>query len=236
VTAVREARFLPVLSMAMIIALVARVFDLFDPLRGFPVVKVLTVTVALAFLAAPRRSRPAFARSSVARTFLWFVALACVSVVFSDWRGGSFGVVTGAISASSEFTNFQIGFTEPALFDRDLLAGFLLYNNETNFDEQSFQTASFGFEPRIGFPVSENGRLTLRYEISSTDIYDTLDDTSLIIVDDLGLARSFHSDSRQSLKNEHFNGEALCASSYFRSWGDGQANRIHTSLSPSPQT
>ena len=36
---------------------------------------------------------------------------------------------------------------------------------DRNFDEQSFQTTNIGFEPRIGFPLSENGRLTLRYHI-----------------------------------------------------------------------
>ena len=94
--------------------------------------------------------------------------------------------VSATISGSSQFANFEFGFTEPALFDRDLLAGFNIYYRNRNFDEQSFQTSNVGFEPRIGFPLSENGRLTLRYRISQDDIYDVQDDTSLIIENEEG--------------------------------------------------
>jgi outer membrane protein insertion porin family len=94
--------------------------------------------------------------------------------------------LTGAISASTQFANYQLGFYEPALFDRDLLAGFLLYYRDTNYDEQSFNTSSIGFEPRIGFPLSENGRLTVRYQISQDDIYDVAADTSRIIQNEAG--------------------------------------------------
>jgi outer membrane protein insertion porin family len=41
-------------------------------------------------------------------------------------------------------------------------------------------------EPRVGFPLSENGRLTLRYRLSQDDIYDVLDDTSRIIQEEAG--------------------------------------------------
>jgi outer membrane protein insertion porin family len=66
------------------------------------------------------------------------------------------------------------------------LAGFNIYYRNRNFDEQSFQTKNVGFEPRIGFPLSENGRLTMRYQISQDDIYDVQDDTSLIILNEEG--------------------------------------------------
>ena len=94
--------------------------------------------------------------------------------------------VSGTISASTQFSNYAFGFVEPALFDRDLLAGFNLYYRNTNFDEQSFKTKNIGFEPRLGFPLSENGRLTVRYQISQDDIYDVQDDTSLIIENEEG--------------------------------------------------
>ena len=94
--------------------------------------------------------------------------------------------VTATISASTQFANYEFGFFEPALFDRDLLAGFNVYYRDRNFDEQSFNTSSIGIEPRIGFPLSENGRLTLRYRLSQDDIYDVADDTSRIIEDEEG--------------------------------------------------
>ncbi len=108
-----------------------------------------------------------------------------ISVIERNFLGRG-QTVSGSISASAENQNIEIGFTEPALYDRDLLAGFNLYWRETDYDEQTFQTSSYGFEPRIGFPVSENGRLTLRYRISRDDIYDVEDDTSLIIINEEG--------------------------------------------------
>ncbi len=94
--------------------------------------------------------------------------------------------ISATVSASTQFGNYEFGFVEPALFDRDLLAGFSIYYRNRNFDEQSFQTKNVGFEPRVGFPLSENGRLTLRYRISSDDIYDVQEDTSLIIENEEG--------------------------------------------------
>jgi len=89
--------------------------------------------------------------------------------------------LAASFSGGSQFSTLEFGFTEPALFDRDLLAGFRIFNRDRNFDEQSFKTTNRGFEPRIGFPVSENGRLTLRYKIASDDIRDVSADTSEVI-------------------------------------------------------
>jgi outer membrane protein insertion porin family len=94
--------------------------------------------------------------------------------------------VTAAVSGSTQFANYEFGFFEPALFDRDLLAGFSVFYRDRNFDEQSFKTSTLGVEPRLGFPLSENGRLTLRYHLSQDDIYDVLDDTSRIIQEEAG--------------------------------------------------
>jgi outer membrane protein insertion porin family len=94
--------------------------------------------------------------------------------------------VSATIAGSSQFGNFELSFTEPALFDRDLLAGFSIYYRNRDFREQSFRTSSVGFEPRLGFPTSENGRLTLRYRLSWDDIYDVQDDTSRIIQEEEG--------------------------------------------------
>jgi outer membrane protein insertion porin family len=93
-------------------------------------------------------------------------------------RGQTF---TATISASSEFANYELGFYEPALFDRDLLAGFSIFYRDRNYEEQSFNTSSIGIEPRVGFPLSENGRLTLRYRLSQDGIDDVQDDTSRVI-------------------------------------------------------
>ena len=94
--------------------------------------------------------------------------------------------LSGAISGSTEFSNYQLGFFEPALFDRDLLVGFTAYYRDSNLEEQSWETTNIGFEPRIGFPLSENGRLQLRYQLSSDEIRDVSEDTSLIIINEEG--------------------------------------------------
>ena len=94
--------------------------------------------------------------------------------------------VTASLSGSTEFANVEFGFFEPAMFDRDLLAGFNIFYRERNFDEQSFQTTNLGIEPRVGFPLSENGRLTLRYRLSQDEIREVEDDSSQIIRDEQG--------------------------------------------------
>ena len=56
--------------------------------------------------------------------------------------------VTATFSGCTQFANVEFGFFEPALFDRDLLAGFNIYYRNRDFNEQSFQTTNLGFEPR----------------------------------------------------------------------------------------
>jgi outer membrane protein insertion porin family len=94
--------------------------------------------------------------------------------------------LSAAFSGSRQFQSLEFGFTEPALLDRDLLAGFTIYRRQRDFREQAFATRNTGFEPRLGFPISENGRLTLRYRLSEDEIRDVADDTSPIIAREAG--------------------------------------------------
>ncbi len=91
-----------------------------------------------------------------------------------------------AVTGSGQFANVDFTFLEPALFDRDLLGGFQIYYLDRNFNETAYKTRNIGFAPRIGFPVSENGRVTLRYVLSQDEIYDVADDSSLIIQEEEG--------------------------------------------------
>lgn len=91
-----------------------------------------------------------------------------------------------AFTGSSQYSNVDFTFLEPAMFDRDLLAGVQIFYRDRNYNETAYKTRNIGFVPRIGFPVSENGRLTLRYTIGQDDIFDVKDDTSLIIRDEQG--------------------------------------------------
>lgn len=82
---------------------------------------------------------------------------------------------------------FDLTFREPAFLDRDLnlgLNGF--YRDEDLDNESSFELTSVGFVPSLSFPISENGRLRLFYEISDTNIRDFNDDVSPLIQADDG--------------------------------------------------
>ncbi len=91
------------------------------------------------------------------------------------------------VQVSGDSRVFDLTFREPAFLDRDLDAGFnIFYRDEDLDDESDFQLTSIGFEPNFGFPVSENGRVSLFYEISDTDIRDIGPTTSPLIAVDEG--------------------------------------------------
>ena len=79
---------------------------------------------------------------------------------------------------------FSLSFSEPALFDRDLAAGFRLYFKNSDRSESSFQTTNFGFEPNIRFALGENTQMRLSYRLSSDEIRDVAAGASSVIVSD----------------------------------------------------
>ncbi len=82
----------------------------------------------------------------------------------------------GQVSQSLSF-----GFTEPALFDRDLSVGFDVYYRSADRNESSYQTTSIGFDPKMDFPLGEDARATIGYRLTSVEIRDTTPDTSILI-------------------------------------------------------
>lgn len=97
--AMRESRLLALTTAGLVVVLVSRFFDIFPALVGFPAVRVLTVVAVLTYALAPRRERPVFASSGIARLFGWFVVICFLSVPFSVWRGASVGMLLGPIAA-----------------------------------------------------------------------------------------------------------------------------------------
>lgn len=73
-------------------------------------------------------------------------------------------------------------FTEPALLDRDLLGGISVYYRQVDRSESSFQQTNIGIKPRIAFPVSENSRLEVAYNLSNDEIRDVNAGASILIV------------------------------------------------------
>jgi outer membrane protein insertion porin family len=77
----------------------------------------------------------------------------------------SFGIQAGVDSR-----NFSFSFTEPNLLGRDLSFGIDTNYQSTNSQNALYDTSSASLRPRIGFPISENGRLTLYYAYDYTDV------------------------------------------------------------------
>lgn len=68
-----------------------------------------------------------------------------------------------SFSTASEEQEYFFSFFEPAFLGRDLRAGFVLRYQERDPDQARWTTSVGEFRPTLRFPVSENGRLTLRY-------------------------------------------------------------------------
>lgn len=68
-----------------------------------------------------------------------------------------------SISTAEEATRYGINFVEPNLLGRDLAFGLNIDYSEANSSFSSFDTNQLLVQPSLSFPVSENGRLSLRY-------------------------------------------------------------------------
>ena len=74
------------------------------------------------------------------------------------------------LSASSRTRRARVQFTEPRFLSRNLLAGFTVFANRTDFREAGFVSDSIGGGVNVGFPISDFGRLSLNYLIKNDDI------------------------------------------------------------------
>ena len=75
------------------------------------------------------------------------------------------------VSVSGTRETIDVRFTEPRFLDRNLAAGFDLFRVNSDFlSEASFQTASTGASLRLGFPVTAQANLQLRYTIRTDDV------------------------------------------------------------------
>ena len=74
------------------------------------------------------------------------------------------------VQASSRTRSVDIRFTQPYFLDRNLAAGFSLFNNRTNFRESGFVRDRIGFGLNAGFQISEYGRGNLQYLFTRDDV------------------------------------------------------------------
>jgi outer membrane protein insertion porin family len=85
-----------------------------------------------------------------------------------------------ALNTSASNALFSFGFTEPSLLARDLAFGLNMSYRQTDNDNALYDTTTAVFSPSFTFPISENGRLQLRYAAEYTDITDVSTDSALI--------------------------------------------------------
>ncbi|MBE9520543.1 MAG: outer membrane protein assembly factor BamA [Proteobacteria bacterium] len=78
------------------------------------------------------------------------------------------------VNLSGTSTRFNISFTEPHLYDTQLMAGFDLYRWERDYD--TYVRDSQGFAARLGYPVWELWKMILSYGFDDTDLKDIDDD------------------------------------------------------------
>lgn len=91
-------------------------------------------------------------------------------------RGQTVGI---NVATTSDDANSSITFVEPAFLGRDLRFKFNAYYNQANNDSATYNTRTIGIIPAIEFPVSEQGRVELRYFLKQskiTSVYAGLDE------------------------------------------------------------
>ncbi|MEM1360086.1 MAG: outer membrane protein assembly factor BamA [Pseudomonadota bacterium] len=93
-------------------------------------------------------------------------------------RGQTFGFQVGL---GVDNLNTSLSFSDPYLFGRDLIGGASIFYRATDNFNADFDTSELGFQPSLNFPVSENGRLGLRYQIADEDISNVTSDSSEIL-------------------------------------------------------
>lgn len=92
-----------------------------------------------------------------------------------------------ATTIAGERTEFDVGLTEPYFMDRDLAAGIDLFHMTRDLlDESSYNQRRTGAGLRLGYPLSENWRQTLRYRLERNDIFDIQNGASRYIRDQEG--------------------------------------------------
>ncbi len=96
-----------------------------------------------------------------------------------------------AITYAGERTEYDLSFTEPYFLNRDLAAGFDLFHITRDLqDEASFDQERTGGAVRLGYPLSENWRQSLRYGYEKNIIEEVSDDASLFIREQSGTRRT----------------------------------------------
>jgi outer membrane protein insertion porin family len=79
--------------------------------------------------------------------------------------------LTVSMQAGSRSQNYQLGFTEPFLFDRNMTAGFDIYKRTLQYIGQ-FTQASTGGSTTFGLPMGAFSRMFLNYSLENVRVRD----------------------------------------------------------------
>ncbi len=90
------------------------------------------------------------------------------------------------VQSGSENTRSRLSFREPAFLGRDLTFGLDASYVTTDYDTGAYQTRVTSISPSLGFPVGENSRVSVFYEIAKENIFDVVADASPIIAAEEG--------------------------------------------------
>ena len=74
------------------------------------------------------------------------------------------------VSTASDARRYGLRFVEPSLLGRDVSFALELDYSQTNSSYSTYDSTRFKFQPSLTFPVSENGRLQLRYTAEETEV------------------------------------------------------------------
>ena len=99
--------------------------------------------------------------------------------------------LTLSLQAGDRAQNYQLAFTEPFLFDRNITGGFDIYNRSLQYIGYYTQK-SRGLNLVFGFPVADFTRMFMNYsfeKVRMTDLNEALFDTSCILRPDRMLRR-----------------------------------------------
>ena len=92
-----------------------------------------------------------------------------------------------ALTVSARRQEIDLSFTEPYFMDRDVAAGFDVFSQTVDLqDESSFDRETIGFAVRVGYPLAERLRHSVSYTLKSDEVSNIEANTSQFIADQEG--------------------------------------------------
>lgn len=110
-----------------------------------------------------------------------------------------------AADISSVTNRYNLGFTNPRIFDSNILAGFDLYNWKKEYDDYTKDSTGGGV--RIGHSLIEKWRLNYGYSYTDTTLSDVAEFASTIIKEsqDINVTSALHVSLSRDTRNHIYN-------------------------------